>query len=125
MELSEQEYHQFRDLIAERAGLYFDPAKQDLLTSNLLKRMEDCGLSTFVDYFQLLCSPAGTKEFDYLLNLITIPETYFFRDQAQFMALKRFIIPELLKRKSHPALPLRIWSAGCSTGEEPYTIAMI
>ncbi|UCE83536.1 MAG: tetratricopeptide repeat protein [Deltaproteobacteria bacterium] len=125
MELSEQEYHHFRDLIAERAGLYFDPAKQDLLTSNLLKRMEDCGLSTFTDYFQLLCSPAGTKEFDHLLNLITIPETYFFRDQAQFMALKRFVIPELLKRKSHPALPLRIWSAGCSTGEEPYTIAMI
>ena len=125
LELSEQEYHLFRDLIAERAGLYFDPAKQDLLASNLLKRMEDCGLGTFADYFQLLCSAAGTKEFDHLLNLITIPETYFFRDQAQFRALERFVIPELIEKKSHPALPLRIWSAGCSTGEEPYTIAMI
>ena len=125
LSLSENEFHSFRDLIAERAGIYFDPAKQESLKDNLLQRMADCGLSTFADYFNLLSSPAGTKEFDHLLNLITIPETYFFRDRAQFRALERFVIPEIVKRKSYPGASLRIWSAGCSTGEEPYTIAMI
>ncbi len=125
LELTQEEFQEFRDLIAERAGIYFDLAKQDVLRNNLLKRMEDCSLATFADYFQLLSSPAGVKEFDHLLNLITIPETYFFRDQAQFMALKRFVIPEIIKKKSYPGASLRIWSAGCATGEEPYTIAML
>ena len=123
--LSENEFHGFRDLIAERAGIYFDPGKQESLKDNLLQRMADCGLSDFADYFNLLSSPAGTKEFDRLLNLITIPETSFFRDQTQFRALEGFVIPEIVKSKSYPGASLRIWSAGCSTGEEPYTIAMI
>jgi chemotaxis protein methyltransferase CheR len=125
LELPQKEFQMFRDLIADQAGIYFDPTKQDFLKASLLKRMKECGLNSFVDYLQLLSSPAGTKEFDHLLNLITIPETYFFRDQAQFVALKRFIIPEILNKKSYPGSSLRIWSAGCSTGEEPYTIAMI
>jgi chemotaxis protein methyltransferase CheR len=125
LSLSENDFRSFRDLIAERSGIYFDPEKQELLKDNLLQRMANCGLSNFADYFNLLLSPAGTKEFDHLLNLITIPETYFFRDRAQFRALERFVIPEIVKRKSYPGASLRIWSAGCSTGEEPYTIAMI
>jgi chemotaxis protein methyltransferase CheR len=125
LSLSENEFRSFRDLIAERSGIYFDPGKQESLKDNLLQRMADCGLSNFADYFNLLSSPAGTEEFDRLLNLITIPETYFFRDRAQFRALERFVIPEIAKKKSYPGASLRIWSAGCSTGEEPYTIAMI
>jgi chemotaxis protein methyltransferase CheR len=125
LSLSENDFRSFRDLIAERSGIYFDPEKQELLKDNLLQRMADCGLSNFADYFNLLSSPAGTKEFDYLLNLITIPETYFFRDRAQFRAFERFVIPDIVEKKSYPGASLRIWSAGCSTGEEPYTIAMI
>ena len=123
--LSENEFRSFRDLIAERAGIYFDPGKQESLKDNLLQRMADCGLSEFADYLNLLSSPAGAKEFDRLLDLITILETHFFRDRAQFRALERFVIPEIVKKKSYPGASLRIWSAGCSTGEEPYTIAMI
>jgi chemotaxis protein methyltransferase CheR len=125
LKLSENEFRSFRDLIAGRSGIYFDPGKQELLKDNLLQRMADCGLSTFADYFNLLSSPDGTKEFDHLLNLITIPETYFFRDRGQFRALEHFVIPEIVKKKTYPGASLRIWSAGCSTGEEPYTIAMI
>ena len=125
LEFEEKEFLRFRDLIAERAGIYFGPGKHEILKNNLLQRMEDCGLATFSDYFQLLSSPAGTKEFDHLLNVITVPETYFFRDRAQFEALERVVIPEVLKEKSYPGASLRIWSAGCSSGEEPYTIAMI
>lgn len=125
LEFEEKEFLHFRDLIAERAGIYFGPGKHEILKDNLLQRMEDCGLANFSDYFKLLSSPAGTKEFDHLLNVITIPETYFFRDQTQFEALQRVVIPEVLKEKSYPGSSLRIWSAGCSSGEEPYTIAMI
>jgi chemotaxis protein methyltransferase CheR len=123
--LSENEFRSFRDLIAERSGIYFDLGKQESLKDNLLQRMADCGVSNFANYFNLLSSPAGNKEFDHLLNLITIPETYFFRDPAQFKALEGFVIPEIIKRKTYPGASLRIWSAGCSSGEEPYTIAMI
>ena len=125
LSLGENEFRSFRDLIAERAGIYFEPGKQESLKDNLLQRMANCGLSNFADYFKLLLSPAGEKEFDHLLNLITIPETHFFRDRAQFRAFEGFVIPEIVKRKSYPGASLRIWSAGCSTGEEPYTIAMI
>ena len=99
-ELSDKEFKSFRDLIAERAGIYFEPGKQDLLRANLLQRMEDCGLRSFADYFQLLSSPAGAKEFDHLLNLIIIPETSFFRDQVQFRALEHSIIPGILQNKT-------------------------
>ncbi|MFP3870771.1 MAG: CheR family methyltransferase [Syntrophobacteria bacterium] len=124
-EFSTGEFRRFRDLIARRAGIYFDAAKQEFLRSSLLKRMEVKGLDSFTDYYGLLSSPGGSKEFNDLLNLITIHETYFFRDLAQLMALQRYVIPEILSRKSPPESRLRIWSAGCSTGEEPYTIAMI
>jgi len=125
LELSEEEFQGIRDLIAERAGIYFEPEKRELLKANLLQRMKECGLDTFADYFNLLSNTAGAKEFDHLLDLITIPETHFFRDQAQFRALERVVIPEIVEKKSFPGATLRIWSAGCSTGEEPYTIAMI
>ena len=125
LSLSDNEFYGFRDLIAERSGIYFDPAKQESLKDNLLQRMAECGLTNFSDYLDLLSSPAGSKEFDLLLDLITVPETYFFRDRAQFSALERLVIPETIKKKSYPGASLRIWSAGCSTGEEPYTIAMI
>jgi len=125
LSFSKSEFCSFRDLIAERAGIYFDRGKQESLKDNLLQRMADCGLTNFADYLHLLSSPAGSKEFDRLLDLITIPETHFFRDRAQFSALERFVIPETVKKKSYPGASLRIWSAGCSTGEEPYTIAMI
>jgi chemotaxis protein methyltransferase CheR len=125
LELKEKEFIAFRDLIAERAGIYFGAEKYEVLKTNLLQRMEACGLATFLEYFRLLSSPAGTKEFDHLLNVITIPETYFFRDRAQFEVLERVVIPEVLKEKTCPGGSLRIWSAGCSSGEEPYTIAMI
>jgi chemotaxis protein methyltransferase CheR len=125
LSLSDNEFRSFRDLIAERSGIYFDPAKQESLKDNLLQRMAECDLNNFSDYLDLLSSPAGSKEFDLLLDLITVPETYFFRDRAQFRALERLVIPETIKKKSYPGASLRIWSAGCSTGEEPYTIAMI
>jgi chemotaxis protein methyltransferase CheR len=121
--LSDEQFGRFRDLIARRSGIYIHGADRDTLRDHLLTRMGQCGTMSFADYFRRLGSE--DREFQALLDLVTIQETYFFRDQAQFMALQRYVLPELLKAKAGKNEPLRIWSAGCSTGEEPYTIAMV
>jgi chemotaxis protein methyltransferase CheR len=124
-EFDDAEFNRFRDFIAARSGIYFDPAKRDALRNSLVKRLNACGLSSFAGYFDLLSLPGGEQEFDHLLNLITIHETHFFRDNAQLKALQQQVLPEVLAKKANPDATLRIWSAGCSTGEEPYTIAML
>jgi chemotaxis protein methyltransferase CheR len=123
--LNDEQFRCFRDLIARRAGIYLHGADRDTLRDHLLARMDRCGTASFADYFRRLGPSAEDRELQALLDLLTVQETYFFRDQAQFMALQRYVLPELLKAKAGKDEPLRIWSAGCSTGEEPYTIAMI
>ena len=123
--LSDEQFRRFRDLIARRSGIYIHAADRDALCGHLLARMSQCGVTSFTDYLRRLGPSAEGGEFQALLDLVTIQETYFFRDQAQFMALQRYVLPELLKARSGTGEPLRIWSAGCSTGEEPYTIAMV
>ena len=123
--LSDEQFRRFRDLIARRSGIYIHAADRDALRGHLLARMGQSGATSFADYLRRLGPSSEGEEFQALLNLVTIQETYFFRDQAQFMALQRYVLPELVKARSRMGEPLRIWSAGCSTGEEPYTIAMV
>jgi len=123
--LSDEQFRRFRDLIARRSGIYIHAADRDALRGHLLARMGQSGTTSFSDYLRRLGPSPEGGEFQALLDLVTIQETYFFRDQAQFMALQRYVLPELLKARSGTGEPLRIWSAGCSTGEEPYTIAMV
>jgi chemotaxis protein methyltransferase CheR len=123
--LSDEQFRRVRDLIARRAGIYIHAADRDALRAHLLARMGQSGATSFTDYLRRLGPSSEGGEFQALLDLVTIQETYFFRDQAQFMALERYVLPELLKARSGTDEPLRIWSAGCSTGEEPYTIAMV
>ncbi len=122
--LGDEQFRGFRDLIARRSGIYIHAADKEALRTHLGVRMEKRRTRSVADYFRLLTS-SPDNELDELLNLVAIQETHFFRDQAQFMALQRYVIPELLKAHSGKETPLRIWSAGCSTGEEPYTIAML
>jgi len=123
--LSDEQFRRFRDLIARRSGIYIHAEDREALRGHLLARMGQSGTTSFADYFRRLRPSPEGGEFQALLDLITIQETYFFRDQAQFMALKRYVLPDLLKARSETGQPLRFWSAGCSTGEEPYTIAMV
>jgi chemotaxis protein methyltransferase CheR len=122
--LGDEEFRTVRDLIARTSGIYIHAADKETLRAHIGTRMEKCGTRRLADYVQLLSSSPG-HELEELLNLVAIQETYFFRDQAQFMALQRYVIPELLKTRSRRDVPLRIWSAGCSTGEEAYTIAIL
>jgi chemotaxis protein methyltransferase CheR len=119
-------YVKIRDLIYRISGIYHAEQKLYLLVSSCNRRMLACAVATPAQYFDYLTASAGrAAEIALLLNEITIGETYMFRHPAQLEALHNVIIPQLLQSKSAQAIKrLRVWSAGCSTGEEPYTLAM-
>jgi chemotaxis protein methyltransferase CheR len=117
---------QFRDLIEERCGLHFDESQRGSLTASLSTRMQQLGLQRLENYYDLLLNangaPATESEFRHLINLVTITETCFFRDAAQFRMLREQILPALVATCS--SRTIRIWSAGSSSGEEAYSIAL-
>ena len=109
------------------AGIFHPDTKLDLLQDRCRRRMRELNVQTLHQYHQCLTNgPVRQAELTALLNEITIGETCFFRNQPQLDALRRIVIPGLLQAKSKlPLRRLRIWSAGCSTGEEPYTLRML
>lgn len=124
-ELSKHEFILFKNYIQKNSGIYFDDNKKDSLRVSLYLRMYQNKLKNYHDYYQMLISPyEGEKEFRELLSLITVNETHFFRNKPQFEALRKKILPEIIKRKEKADRCISIWSAGCSTGEEPYSIAI-
>ncbi|HEY3317359.1 MAG TPA: CheR family methyltransferase [Coriobacteriia bacterium] len=121
-DLTLEEFRRFRDYILEHAGIFLEDTKVDSLRISLVARATRLNLVSFEDYLSIL--KADEKEFNELLNLVTINETSFFRFPQQFDALRNRVLPEILESKLAANRNVRIWSAGCSTGEEPYTIAM-
>jgi chemotaxis protein methyltransferase CheR len=123
----------FIQLIATHTGLQIRPQDQTALLQKILTRMKAIKLALPEKYYQLLANnnQESKNEWRKLVLLLTINESYFMRDKGQFALLEKVIFPELIehKRKLHKALgikpTLRIWSAGCSTGEEPYSLAII
>ncbi|MFY9562146.1 MAG: protein-glutamate O-methyltransferase CheR [Terriglobales bacterium] len=115
-----------RDLIYKAAGIFQPDNKLRLLEDRCGRRLQELKVKTLRDYFDRLNHPtAGREEMTKLLNEITIGETCFFRSQSQLDALKSVALPRILTARSSSAVKkLRIWSAGCSTGEEPYSLAM-
>ncbi|MGZ5054033.1 MAG: CheR family methyltransferase [Methylobacter sp.] len=118
--LQEKEFTQFRDLIHRIAGISMSPAKKTLVASRLAKRLKHHGLANYGEYFQMITSANGQTELQMAVDLLTTNETHFFREPKHFDFLRQCI---LSTRK--PGKPLRIWSAACSSGEEPYSIAML
>jgi len=116
-----------RDLIYQVAGIFHPDSKLYFLQDRCKRRMTARDLSSIQEYLDALTIKADReRELQLLLNEITVGETSFFRNQPQLDALRKFILPELLREKERLGYQrLRIWSAGCSTGEEPYTLAMI
>jgi len=119
-------YFQIRDLVYKVSGIYQPEEKLYLLADGCARRMKHLGTRTPREYWDHLTSnPSRDGELRQLLNEITIGETCLFRSQAQLDAFRKVILPELIADKTRQvAKRLRIWSAGCSTGEEPYTLAM-
>ncbi len=122
-DLTPEEFELFRDWIHKHSGIFLEETKVDSLRISLVTRATRFGFTDYRDYFRLLSS--DEDEFKELMNLVTINETSFFRFPAQFDAFRDKVIPEILDGRP-PSAPkrFRVWSAGCSTGEEPYTIAM-
>ena len=122
-----------RDLIYQVAGIFHPDNKLRWLRDRCDRRMREIGVQTPQEYFECLTTRSNRQgELIALLNQITVGETCFFRNRPQLDALRRIVIPNILKSKvaaqssqSVPRRPLRIWSAGCSTGEEPYTLRML
>jgi len=123
---SDPVYLKIRDLIYRISGIYHAEQKLYLLVSSCTRRMTACGAANPSDYLEsLTISPNRDAELRLLLNEITIGETYMFRHPAQLEALRTVILPQIMQAKTAMGLKrLRFWSAGCSTGEEPYTLAM-
>jgi chemotaxis protein methyltransferase CheR len=116
-----------RDLVYRISGIFHPESKFYLLATRSRRRMKEIGSNTFADYFdQLTTRPNRDTEMRNLLNEITIGETYFFRSQSTIDALSKIIFPKMVGLASKQVVKkLRVWSAGCSTGEEPYTLSIL
>lgn len=111
-----------RDLVHERTGLYFEADRLDTMMDKLQPRAAAHGFGSFLDYYYLLkYEEDGVEEWRRVMDAFSVPETYFWREYDQIRVLVEVVVPEWFHRSRQP---LRIWSAACATGEEPYTIAM-
>lgn len=123
--LTDEEFRLFRNLVYEEAGIYLKETRKDFLGNRLLKRMNATGLSSPYWYYKFVTETKGT-ELLMLLDLLTVNETSFFRNGPQMELFGNVVLPDVMRKRSRDMQRrLRIWSAGCSSGEEPYSIAMI
>ncbi|MEW6003150.1 MAG: CheR family methyltransferase [Nitrospirota bacterium] len=124
--LSKDDFSLFQRLLVEESGLHFDKDRSESLRLALWERLQIRGYESYQEYYNLLkFHPEGRLEIRELLDLITIGETFFFRNLPQFEALMRFVLPEIVQRRMHSLnKSIRVWSAGCSKGAEPYSIAI-
>lgn len=125
-ELTDQEYARFRDLIYRAAGIQIADNKRAMVGNRVRRRLRATGLGDFTAYLGYLASAAGEDEMPLFLDAITTNETYFFRDPHHYDWLGDVFLPEILALAEARKRPrtLRVWSAACSTGEEPYSIAL-
>jgi len=125
-ELSRDDFIVFRDYVHEKSGMFFPETKMYLIKNRLANRIKELGIKNYKDYFYMVKYDSGMKEFNMLMNLLTTNETSFFRNIPQLAAFSDEVLRSVLAEKAKEANKiLRIWSAGCSTGEEPYTISML
>ena len=123
--LTDAEYDATTAALVQLAGLEFDDSRRAALSAIVRDRIEASDRPDVMAYLELVASPTGGAERQALLNAVTIQETHFFRNLPQIEALRAAVLPELVERARAERRPLTIWSAGCSTGEEPYTLGMI
>ncbi len=119
--LSTEEFDALRALLSRAAGLVFDDSRKQSVAYSVAERLRATGVTDVATYLSLLAAPLEQQA---LLDEVTIQETHFFRNPPQVRVLRTHVLPELLRHAEANGKRLRIWSAGCSTGEEPYSLAM-
>jgi chemotaxis protein methyltransferase CheR len=121
---TDADFEQYRTLIYNESGIHFTPTNRSILESRLKERLREKGVGSVKTYLATISS--DKEELKSFLDSITTNLTRFFRNQGHFDALEHYVVPELIKlKKASGNTTIKIWSAGCSTGEEPYTIAML
>jgi chemotaxis protein methyltransferase CheR len=122
--LTQSDYRRLSDFIYTNYGIKIPPGKKSLLESRLQKRLRTLNLKSFTDYTKYVLSPEGIEnELIQMMDLVTTNKTDFFREPSHFEYLINDALPELIRLKSKRKVS--IWSAGCSTGEEPYTLGIV
>lgn len=122
--LPDRLYQQFSRLVYDQCGINLHEGKKALLQARLNKRLRVTGIESYEEYYKIITSPGHAGEFIHFLDSVSTNLTFFFRESQHFDFLDKQL-PDLVTRKQKEgALRLRVWSAGCSTGEEPYSIAM-
>jgi chemotaxis protein methyltransferase CheR len=125
-ELTDEEFKRFCGLIYRVAGIRIADNKRVLVANRVRRRLRATGIKSFSEYYTFLTSTAGSGEMPQFLDAITTNETYFFRDSQHYVWLGETFLPEIVRETAQHKRPrtLRIWSAACSTGEEPYSMAL-
>lgn len=118
--ISDREFDQFRRFIHEAAGISLAESKKALVCGRLGKRLAHRRMNSYGEYYELIASGRDPVELQLAIDLLTTNETYFFREPRHFEVLANEIVPAAPRGR-----PLRVWSAACSSGEEPYSIAMV
>ena len=125
--MSAKDFHRLSQFIHNRCGIKLAPTKKTMLEGRLRRRLRSLRMDNFADYCDYLFSPQGQDaESIHMVDMVTTNKTDFFREPQHFHFLMQKVLPELTRELGwgSPDNPLRVWSAGCSTGEEPYTLAM-
>ena len=123
IQISDEDFLKFQEFFYRKTGIQFEPSKRYFVDKRLVERVEACGSESFRTYFTMLRFQTSGVELQALVNLMTINETYFFREEYQFDCLVNSVLPEIVAKKKDQS-PIRIWVIPSSSGEEPYSIAM-
>lgn len=124
--ISNSEFQLLRDLVYSRFGINLTDQKKALLVGRLQKELHEKGFSSFKHYYDHLVNGGSQADFSSLINKISTNYSYFYREKAHFEFFRQTVLPELGKKLGNEQKnDLRFWCAGCSTGEEPYTLMMI
>jgi chemotaxis protein methyltransferase CheR len=125
--ISDREFSLYRKLIYSEAGICLSPTKKAFLEARLTRRIRELGMDSFQAYYQYVTQNQNGGELEQLLDRVSTNETHFFREPRQFEFLEQQILPDWKAEGSNGSRPqrIRVWSAGCSTGEEPYSLAMM
>jgi chemotaxis protein methyltransferase CheR len=126
VQFTDAELKLLQTLVYQECGMFFDERRVHFLQDRLQRRLKACQLDSFYNYYRLLTSREGKQEIGALLENLTVNETSFFRNRPQLDLFQKKILEELLRRKQERReWGLKVWSAGCSTGQEPYTLAVM
>jgi len=124
--LTDAELKLLQTLVYQECGMHFDERRTHFLRDRLQRRLKACQIDSFYNYYRLLTSREGKQELHALVENLTVNETSFFRIRPQLDLFQKSVLEEILRRKQERRdWSLRIWSAGCSTGQEPYTLAIL